>query len=140
MQKTMMPLAMTIQTSDFEDISLPDTIVKEDDDEPKDIVLDNYYDMIAFDDNSDYEQNNEENVMGQATVNNTTNTNSIVIKPDPDAINDNSIPQTDTVMDKPHLTKIDMADMDNAVTLPDIINNKLTNQEVFFAPAAHTRP
>ena len=44
--------------SDFKDISLPDTIVEDNNDEPKDITPDKYYDTIAFDDNLDYEQNN----------------------------------------------------------------------------------
>ena len=70
--------------SDFEDIFLPNTTVKDYEDEPKDSVSDNYYKAIAFDDNSDYEQNNEENEIDQTTDENITKTNNIVIKPDPD--------------------------------------------------------
>ena len=126
--------------SDFEDISLPDTIVKDNDDELQDIAPDNYYDAIAFHDNSDYEQNNEENEINQVTVNSNTNTNNTVIKPDPDANKGESIPETDISTDEPHSTNNDTTNMNNAgeeYTIPDMIGKLLANEEVPYAPAAH---
>ena len=99
---------------DFEDISLSDTIVEDNDDGPKDIAPDNYYNAIAFDDNSDYEQNNEEIEMDQATVNSNTKTNNTVVKTDPDANTEGSIPETEISTDKPHSTNNGTTDMNNA--------------------------
>ena len=130
--------------SDFEDIFLPNTTVKDYEDEPKDSVSDNYYKAIAFDDNSDYEQNNEENEIDQTTDENITKTNNIVIKPDPDKIDGNSIREINTVVtDKPHLTNNDTAARNNAgdeTTFPDMIDKEPTNTEVPFEPATYTRP
>ena len=129
--------------SDFEDISLPDIIVEDNDDEPKDIIPDNYDDTIEFDDNSDYEQNNEENEIDQETINSNTRTNSTVIKLDPEGNIKESIPETEHSTDEPHSTNNNTTDANNAEdknTIPDMIDEELTNEPVPCTPAAHTQP
>ena len=66
-----------------------------------------------------------------------------MIKPDPDANTEESIPETEHSTDKPHSTNNDTTDTNNAAeenTIPDMVDEEPTNEPAPYTLAMHTPP